>query len=231
MERNTIHGVIDPRLAIGGAAAVGQIPAAYGLARPEQCNKTAWSGHASLLLLRWIWTRNPLAIAFFVFAIDFGVLLAIRMWEHGAVFMPWENRTFAIGDSVFLPAYAGLAALSFRNWPQANALFRSKGWHIAVICAGLALAVGLDLIAVGTGHTSVFAQFRPSKTYHTAIVPVLFYLLVSVLPLHFTRRSAAGTLALIALACYLSISLMEIHVMARTSVEVAAARFTGPFSV
>lgn len=224
-------GIIDPRLAVGGASAAVQPSISRSATSAVPLRSTHWAGRGILRALAWAWTRNPFAIAVFVFAFDFGILLAIRNWERGSLFVPWDNRTFAIGDSIFLPAYAGFAAMSLRSDPPVSALFRSKRWHLAVIAAGIALAVGLDLIAVGAGHTSVFAQFRPSKAYHTAIVPVLFYLLVSVLPLHLTRRSKAGTLALLALSCYLAISLVEIHYMARTSVEVAVARISGPFPV
>lgn len=169
-----------------------------------------------------VWRWHPLAVAAFVFAIDFGVLLTLRVFEHGAFFLPWGNKTFLIGDSVFLPLYAGLTAAVVRRGIPDGSLYHHRWWHLAVLGAGVGLALLMDLMTVAQGHTSIFVDFQLSKTYHTCVFGLLFYLLVSVLPLLRPYRSWAAALACLALACYLAIALVEIEPMAQQSLATVA---------
>lgn len=170
-----------------------------------------------------VWHWHPLAVAAFVLVIDFGVLLALRIFERGAFYLPWGNKTFLIGDSVFLPLYAAFTAMVVRRGAAPQNLYHRRWWHFAVLGAGIALALLMDLMTVTEGHVSIFARFQLSKTYHTLVFAILFYLLVSVLPLHRPRRSWMAAAACVALAAYLSIAMFEIQPMARESVVTAMA--------
>lgn len=185
--------------------------AARRLPRPQAFRLTA------------IWRWHPLAVAAFVFAVDFGTLLALRVFERGAFYLPWGNKTFLLGDSIFLPLYAGVAAIVVRRGVPPGNLYARRSWHLAVLAVGIGLALLMDLMTVAQGHISIFAQFQLSKTYHTAVFGVLFYLLVSVLPLQRPYRSWLGAAACLALACYLVIALVEIEPMAHQSFTTAAS--------
>ncbi len=57
-----------------------------------------------------IWKWHPLVVASFTFAVDFGAIVLIRIITKRNSLLPrWW--TFKVGDSVFLPAYAGFAAV------------------------------------------------------------------------------------------------------------------------
>jgi hypothetical protein len=171
-----------------------------------------------------VWRWHPLAAAGFVFVIDFGILLALRIFERGAFYLPWGNKTFLIGDSVFLPLYAGFTAVIVRRGVPAGNLYHRRSWHIAVLLLGVGIAILMDLMTVAQGHWSIFTHYQLSKTYHTCVFGVLFYLLVSVLPLVVRReRSWFNAAACLALACYLSIALFEIQPMAQQSFATAMA--------
>ncbi len=170
-----------------------------------------------------VWHWHPLAAAGFVLVVDFGMLLALRIFERGAFFLPWGNKTFLIGDSIFLPLYAGFTAVVVHRGAPPQNIYHRKWWHLVVLCAGVGLALLMDLMTVAEGHISIFARFQLSKMYHTFVFAVLFYLLVSVLPLHRPGRSWMAAAALLALACYLSIALFEIQPMARESFATAVA--------
>lgn len=174
-----------------------------------------------------LWRWHPALVAASILTLDFGILLVIRIVEHGAFFVPWDNRTFVIGDSICLPLYAGFVAIVLRSSRSSYRGFYTRvGWHVAVVGAALIFAVGLDLIAVGAGKTSVFESWRPSKTYHLVVSAVMFYLLVSVLPaaLHARRPLWAAALAMLSLGVYLAIATTQIQPMARESM-VRMARF------
>jgi hypothetical protein len=194
-------------VAITFEQAVSQRPPALGRARP--------------VFVFWRW--HPLAVAAFVFCVDFGILLALRIFERGAFYLPWRNKTFLIGDSVFLPLYAGFTAVVIRRGVPAGNLYHRRWWHIAVLIAGVGIALLMDLMTVAQGHISIFAEFQLSKTYHTCVFGLLFYLLVSVLPLQRPDRSWFGAAACLALACYLSLALIEIQPMAERSFATAMA--------
>ena len=167
-------------------------------------------------------TEHPLAAALAVFAIDFGVLLAIRVWERGAFYIPWGNKTFSIGDSVCLPAYAAFATLAVRRAPGRRP---AKWWSLASVAGGLAVVVLLDMISIAQGHASVLASPAPSKAYHALIVPAVFWVLARRLPgVWAARGSRSSLLALAALACYFAISAMELHHSAGPTLRVAMAQ-------
>ena len=170
-----------------------------------------------------VWHWHPLAAAAFVLVIDFGILLGLRIFERGAFYLPWGNKTFLIGDSVFLPLYACFTAMVVHRGAPPQNLYHRKWWHLAVLSAGVGSALLMDVMTVAQGHISIFARFQLSKTYHTCVFAVLFYLLISVLPLHRPGRSWVAAAALLALACYLSIALFEIQPMARESFATAVA--------
>ena len=175
-----------------------------------------------------VWHWHPLAVAAFVLVIDFGVLLALRIFERGAFYLPWGNKTFLIGDTVFLPLYAAFTAMVVRHGAPPQNIYHRRWWHVAVLGTGIGLALLMDLMTVAEGHVSIFARFQLSKTYHACVFAILFYLLVSVLPLHRPGRSWVAAAALLALAGYLSIALFEIQPMARESFATAMAFARAP---
>lgn len=171
-----------------------------------------------------VWRWHPFAAAGFVFVVDFCILLALRIFERGSFYLPWGNKTFLIGDSVFLPLYAGFTAVIVRRGVPPGNLYHRRSWHLAVLAVGLGTAILMDLMTVAQGHISVFARFQLSKMYHTCVFGILFYLLVSALPLVVRReRSWFNAFAVLALTCYLSIALIEIEPMARQSFTTAMA--------
>jgi hypothetical protein len=177
-----------------------------------------------------VWRWHPLAVALFVLLVDFGALFMIRAYEHGSFYMPWGNKTFLLGDSIFLPLYAGFASVVVHRTPAAHGgWYGSRVWHISVAVVGVFLALMMDLMATTEGHTSMFVEFRLSKAYHTVVFALLLYLLVSVLPVTIRGRRAtwATTLALTALALYLAIAFIEIQPMASASAHAAAYGLTG----
>jgi hypothetical protein len=190
----------------------------------QAVSHTAAPSRTRARLLAAVWHWHPLAVAAFVFAIDFGTLLALRIFERGAFYLPWGNKTFLFGDSVFLPLYAGFTAVVVHRGVPAGNLYLRRWWHLAVLSAGVGIALLMDLMTVAQGHISIFAQYQLSKTYHTAVFGLLFYLLVSVLPLLLSRRRSWFTAgACLALGCYLSIALIEIQPMAEQSFATAMA--------
>lgn len=180
-----------------------------------------------------LWRWHPAIVAASILLLDFGILLIIRIVEHGAFFVPWDNRTFVIGDSIFLPLYAGFVAMVLRSSRSSYRGFYTKlWWHVLVVVTAMVFAVALDLVAVGAGHTSVFESWRPSKTYHLVVSAVMFYLLVSVLPaaLHARRPLWAAALAMLSLGVYLAIATTQIQPMARESM-VRMARFVEAYEM
>jgi hypothetical protein len=205
-----LHDPVGGRVMIGSAVA-------YASAERGRRTAACWLP---------VWHWHPVAVGAFVLVADFGVLLAIRMWEHGSFYFPWYNKTFVIGDSICLPLYAVFTAAvlrAARGSSPALRFYHRPSWHVVVIVAAVVFAVGLDLVAVGAGHTSVFAAWRPSKAYHLVVSGVMFYLLVSVLPaaLHVRKPYWALGLALLSLGTYLAIATTQIEPMARTSLAQA----------
>ena len=117
--------------------------------------------------------RSPAGLAAVVFFVDFGVLLALRNWERGDFYVPWGNKTFTIGDSVLLPAYAAFATVAVR---QPVSRSTARWWNPASLVGGLGLVAFLDAVAIAQGHSSVLSDPAPSKLYHALIVPFMFWL-------------------------------------------------------
>ena len=156
-----------------------------------------------------------------VFFVDFGVLLALRNWERGDFYVPWGNKTFTIGDSVLLPAYAAFATVAVR---QPVSRSTARWWNPASLVGGLGLAAFLDAVAIAQGHSSVLSDPAPSKLYHALIAPFIFWLLVRLLPTVWAARgSRPALLALLALGGYLAICGVELHHSAGPTLGVAAS--------
>ncbi|MEX0622023.1 MAG: hypothetical protein WD187_03485 [Candidatus Woykebacteria bacterium] len=127
-----------------------------------------------------IWDWHPALVGFFVFVIDFGVIMTIRIYvERKLYFLRWWS--FKVGDTIGLPVYAGFAAAVVSDG-EFSGFYTEIWWHIAVLVVGYAFFMGLHVNNLRTGFFSWSDAVNASEVYHTVIAGVMFYLMVTVLP-------------------------------------------------
>ncbi len=125
-----------------------------------------------------IWQWPPVLVALFVFGIDFGAIMAIRIFVERRFYLTrWWS--FRIGDTIGLPVYAGFAAIVVSNG-HFSGFYAQLWWHILVMAVGYVLALGLQANNLRTGFFTWQEACNPSEMYHTVIFGVMFYLVSTV---------------------------------------------------
>lgn len=160
-----------------------------------------------------IWHWHPLAVGLFVFAIDFGAIVLIRLIERTA-HIGESSKTFLIGDSIALPLYMAMAAVVVQQWePQGSRFYLRWRWHAGLIALGVVLALVVDGAALVAGTESVLAHPTPSKVYHTLVFVPMFYLATSALLPMLTARQPrrAATIGLAGLTAYVALAASDLY--------------------
>ncbi len=124
-----------------------------------------------------IWGWHPAVVALFVFAVDFGAIMAIRIFiERQFYWTRWWS--FRVGDTIGLPLYAGFATVVVGNH-EYHAFFTQVWWHVLLIAIGYMIAVSNQLNGLRTGFFTVKDLLIPSEAYHTLVFGFMFYLATS----------------------------------------------------
>lgn len=125
-----------------------------------------------------IWDWHPALVAAFVFVIDFGAIMAIRVVIERKFYLTrWWS--FRVGDTIGLPVYAGFGAIVVSDG-EFTGFYTAAWWHILVLTAGYVIAIGIQVNNLRTGFFTWSDVVNPSEVYHTVIFGVMFYLMVTV---------------------------------------------------
>lgn len=119
----------------------------------------------------------PLLVALFLFAIDFGAIMLIRMFFEKPVYLG-KSSSYIIGDSVLLPAYGYFAALVIQH-SSLPALYKEPFYHISILALGFFVTVLLRYISLKNKVITSQQIGRPSEVYHSFIFAVMFYFVMS----------------------------------------------------
>lgn len=126
-----------------------------------------------------IWQWSPILVALFVLGIDFGAIMAIRIFVEKKVYLTrWWS--FKIGDTIGLPVCAGFAAavVSEGNF---TGFYTQLWWHLLVLMTGYTVIITLELNSVRVGFATWEEVTNPSQMYHTFIFGIMFYLFSTVM--------------------------------------------------
>ena len=122
-----------------------------------------------------IWNWHPALVGLFVFCIDFGAIVVIRILiERRAYLSRWWS--FKIGDTIGLPVFAGFAAVVISD-EEFSGFYTQTWWHAAVFVVGYLVSLFFQFKNLTTGFFVWEDVIRPSELYHTAIFGVMFYLI------------------------------------------------------
>ena len=122
-----------------------------------------------------IWNWHPALVGLFVFCIDFGAIVVIRILiERRAYLSRWWS--FKIGDLIGLPVFAGFAAAVISD-EDFSGFYTERWWHVAVFAVGYLIALFFQVKNLTSGFFVWEDAVRPSELYHTAIFGVMFYLI------------------------------------------------------
>jgi hypothetical protein len=164
-----------------------------------------------------IWGWHPAGVGFFVFCVDFGVIMAIRrIFEGGFYWSRWWS--FRVGDTIGLPVYAAFATVVMRDMDPSVGFYTWRWVHGLVLGAGFALSLGTNYMDVRSGMYTLRHQLIPSKLYHTFIFGVMFYWMATALPAVADSHSPAWAmgLSLSGLVVYVSAYLFDTLCVDRT---------------
>lgn len=126
-----------------------------------------------------IWQWSPILVALFVLGIDFGAIMAIRIFVEKKFYLTrWWS--FKIGDTIGLPVCAGFAAavVSEGNF---TGFYTQLWWHLLVLMTGYTVIITLELNSVRVGFATWEEVTNPSQMYHTFIFGIMFYLFSTVM--------------------------------------------------
>ena len=149
-------------------------------------------------------------------------MVALRSYSRGEVFIEADNLTLLWGDALFLPAYAGVSSLIIRRHRGPKGIYGKRWWHLLVLILGFGLSAWIEITTVRAGCWGMTeGTYQVSKIYHRFIFGVIFYLLVSVLPLVTSWKRPLGipNLASLFLLCYLAVAWWEMRPLAQDSVQ------------
>jgi len=126
-----------------------------------------------------IWQWPPVLVAIFIFGIDFGAIMAIRVFAEGECYLG-RFWSFKIGDTIGLPVLAGFAAVVVSEG-HFSGFYTQLWWHLLILCLGYLISLGVQVKNLSTGKFTWEEVKKPSELWHTAVFGVMFYLVATVL--------------------------------------------------
>ncbi len=155
-----------------------------------------------------IWDWHPAWVYLFVLGIDWGAIMAIRIFiERKAYLTRWW--TFRVGDVIGLPLYAAAAAVVVEDFNHSDAFYQQTWWHALWLTVGWTISLAIQARGLLTGFFDWKTVFNPSEMYHTVIFGVMFYLMVNIAAPALVDREPIGAFLLgligmgIYVACYI----------------------------
>lgn len=167
-----------------------------------------------IYLLRSIWSLSPIAVAFVVVAVDFGMVCLLMCLEGRP---PWRRtfyKTFLYNDTLFIPLYVAMAVVVQQHYNSLPAFYASMSWQAGLLIIGFSLSFVIEYFAVKRGQFTMSQELSPSKLWHTFIFGIIFYWSFSSLVPVIVVHDPLWAMALVALSfvgfvymCYLDLTL------------------------
>ncbi len=163
-----------------------------------------------LSALFYIWGWSPVLAGLFIFGVDFLVVILLRiLLEKKFYWGKWWS--FKFGDSLILPLYfiAGALLMQTITFPT-HTIYDHVWWHVLTASFGYISIFIIEMNLVRKKFYTVEHQFVASHIYHSAIFGLLFYLVVSVLPIILTHLgSLYSQIALASLAGHIALVIID----------------------
>jgi hypothetical protein len=134
-----------------------------------------------LPVLSSIFDHGPLGAALIMIVADFGLVCAFMLLEG---IPPWQRshyKTFLWNDTIFIPLYLYVVTALLERGAAHSGWYTSNYWHYALLCAGCAASIAIEVGAVKGGQYTLSQEFSPSKLWHTLIFGIVAYWILSTL--------------------------------------------------
>ncbi len=147
-----------------------------------------------LPILSKVFDYGPYVAACTTFFVLFGITYPLLCLHWGRLVRLRRMYTnFTINDTLVYPIYMATATSLLAAHPQINNQWKSASWHYGVFATGVVLALVICWWEVRTGKYSLKTQWVPWKIWHTIIFPVVFYWIVSTMPVVLSLKDPLGT--------------------------------------
>lgn len=147
-----------------------------------------------LPILSRVFDYGPYVSAGVTFFVLFGITYPLLCKDWGRL-VPFRRMytNFTINDTVVYPVYMATAASVLGANPYIDSQWKSAFWHYGVFTAGVVLSLMICWWEVRAGKYTSRTQWTAWKVWHTLIFPVVFYWIVSTVPMVLAQKNIFGT--------------------------------------